>query len=486
MDRDRWVPVGHELRDGSLVGRLVHAGPDWQIFRVDRARSLLIANLKLAERWVRDGLVTDAMLEDLAVGGDRYKAIESGPDHRLEPVGGRPSPQSKSDALSFAISLAESRKVDAESPLHDAIHVERFSRLLPTWSVSEALSDQEVLGRWLTGGVIMPATSLRRLCAILSWLEPSDVLKVVEAAGFGTKGVRANADRLQAEAAATEHRSVPVPDRETGSQEERDEGGKGDSPGFRLAGRPALEAFFNEHVVDIIRNADRYRTLGIEFPASFVLYGPPGCGKSFAIERLVEHLDWPIFLVESSTVGSPYIHETSRKVAGIFEDAMKASPSMIVIEEMESFLSDRTLGESAGTHRVEEVGEFLRRIPEAGRNKVLVVGTTNRIEMLDAAILRRGRFDHVIEVGMPSGEEVGELLESLLGKVPVEEGLELATVRDALTERALSDTGFVVREAARLAARSGKSAVDSESLRAALASLPVQEAEKRPIGFVHH
>ena len=485
MNRDRWVPVGHELRNGSLVGRLVHAGPDWQIFRVDRDRSLLIASLALAERWVREGLVADVMFEELAVGGDQYKAIESGPYHRLEPAGGRLSPQSKSDALSFALSLAESRKVDSESPLHDAIHVERFSRLLPTWSVSEALSDQEVLGRWLTGGVIMPATSLRRLCAILSWLEPSDVLEVVEAAGFGGEGLRATAERLQTEAVSRD-RSTPMPETDSGTHEEGDEGVGSDAPIFRLAGRPALEAFFNEHVIDIIRNADRYRALGIEFPASIVLHGPPGCGKSFAIERLVEHLDWPIFVVESSTVGSPYIHETSRKVAGVFEDAMKASPSMIVIEEMESFLSDRTLGESAGTHRAEEVGEFLRRIPEAGRNKVLVVGTTNRIEMLDAAILRRGRFDHIIEVGMPSAEEVGELLGSLLGKVPVEDGLELETVREALTGQALSDTSFVVREAARLAARSGKRAVDSESLRAALASLPAQEPEKRPIGFVHH
>lgn len=485
MDGDRWVPVGHELRDGSLVGRLVHAGGDWQIFRVDRDKALLIARLKLAERWVREGLVADAMLDEITVGGDRYKAIESGPDHRLEPVGGRPSPKSKSDALSFALSLAESRRVDAESPLHDAIHVERFSRLLPTWTVSESLSDQEVLGRWLTGGVIMPATSLRRLCAILSWLEPSDVVEVVEAAGFDGQGLRASAGRVRTQAPA-QPRSVQAADMERGTGEERDEDARSASPVFRLAGRPALEAFFNEHVIDIVRNADRYRALGIEFPASFVLHGPPGCGKSFAIERLVEHLDWPIFVVESSTVGSPYIHETSRKVAGIFEDAMKASPSMIVIKEMESFLTDRTLGESAGTHRVEEVGEFLRRIPETGKNKVLVVGTTNRIEMLDAAILRRGRFDHVIEVGMPSAEEVGELLESLLRKVPVDEGLELETVREALTGRALSDTGFVVREAARLAARSGKTAVDSESLRAALSSLPAQGPEKRPIGFVHH
>ena len=222
-----------------------------------------------------------------------------------------------------------------------------------------------------------------------------------------------------------------------------------------MSGRPILEAFFNEHVIDIIENTERYKALGIDFPTAIVLHGPPGCGKTFAVERLVEYLDWPIFYVDSNSVGSPYIHETSRKVSEVFDKAMDAAPSMIVIDEMESYLSDRQIHESTGLHHVEEVAEFLRRIPEANKRHVLVIGMTNRLEMIDSAILRRGRFDHVVEVGMPSAPEVSDLVDSLLARVPVEGEIDNDEVVKSLTGRALSDTAFVVREAARLAARAG-------------------------------
>ncbi|MBV5300638.1 MAG: AAA family ATPase [Methylococcales bacterium] len=120
------------------------------------------------------------------------------------------------------------------------------------------------------------------------------------------------------------------------------------------------------------------------------------CGKTFAVERLVDFLGWACFQIDASSVASPYIHETSKKVADVFDQAMNNAPSVLVIDEMEAFLADREMG--SGHHRVEEVAEFLRRIPEATKNQVLIIGMTNRIEMIDPAILRRGRFDHIIKV----------------------------------------------------------------------------------------
>ena len=110
---------------------------------------------------------------------------------------------------------------------------------------------------------------------------------------------------------------------------------------------------------------------------------------------------------------------------------------------------------------------------------------TNLIEMVDPAILRRGRFDHVLEVAMPSRLEVASLLTSLLSKLPTSVTLDVTPALDALTGRALSDSAFVLREASRLAAKAGKSQLDQESLEAALASLPKDKEKKgRRIGFV--
>ena len=167
---------------------------------------------------------------------------------------------------------------------------------------------------------------------------------------------------------------------------------------------------------------DSYKALGIDFPAAVVLHGPPGCGKTFAVERLVDFLGWPSFQIDASSVASPYIHETSKKVAEVFDKAMQNSPSVLVIDEMEAFLADREMG--SGHHRVEEVAEFLRRIPEATKNDVLIIAMTNRVDMIDPAILRRGRFDHVINVDFASEGEVLSLLEKLLTTLPKEDDVD--------------------------------------------------------------
>ena len=112
---------------------------------------------------------------------------------------------------------------------------------------------------------------------------------------------------------------------------------------------------------------------------------------------------------------------------------------------------------------------------------------TNRLELIDPAILRRGRFDHLVKVDFPSEPEVAALLEHLLSTIPKAGDIEVAPVARALAGRPLSDVNHVVREGARIAARSGKRELDQSSLLAALESTPAREregAERRRIGFI--
>lgn len=94
----------------------------------------------------------------------------------------------------------------------------------------------------------------------------------------------------------------------------------------------------------IVADEERYAAMGIGFPGGIILEGPTGCGKTYAVERLAEHLGWPSFSIEASSVASPYIHETSRKVAEIFSEAMKAAPAVVIIDEMDAFLASRDSG----------------------------------------------------------------------------------------------------------------------------------------------
>jgi cell division protease FtsH len=459
-----------------------HEGKGWQIAETSGEGRALLVDASLAERWIKCGLVAVEQFAEVRFGERRLFCFASGPSQILCPVADGPAPEDKVEAIAFAQALRATRAIEADAPLQDAIYVERMTRLLPTYAITARVDDDVVLGYWLTGGAPVSVNSFRRLKQAMSWLGASHLKDVVEAGGFTVselvmpakpapqKGDDAQQVEHHAEAGhAAVAGSEPLPQAE-----------------FSLPGRPALEAFFNEHVVDIVRNRDRYQALGIGFPAPVVLHGPPGCGKTFAVERLVDFLGWPSFQIDASSVASPYIHDTSKKVSEIFEKAIEASPSVLVIDEMEAFLADREMG--SGHHRVEEVAEFLRRIPEASKNGVLIVAMTNRVEMIDPAILRRGRFDHIIGVGFASEVEILSLLESLVANIPRADDVDLAPLTKALAGRPLSDIAFVVREGSRLAARSGSDRLTQAFLLAALQSTPAREREggnvPRRIGFV--
>jgi hypothetical protein len=443
--------------------------------------------LDLVAKWVDTGLIEDGALREFSFGSEIYREVSCGASQLLAPLTDCRSPEDKNEALAFAMAMKATRDIDPESPLQDALYVEKFSRLLPTYGITSRTDDDIVLGYWLTGGARVSAKSFRRLRQMLTWMEVKHLRDVVLSAGFEVSEVMPldeprlstiqtnGAENLDKEGNADQEVQA-VPQRAPGSP----------AKPFQLPGRPELEEFFNEHVVDIIHNKERYMALGVGFPSAVVLHGPPGCGKTFAVEQLVEYLGWPSFQIDASSVASPFIHETSKKISDMFDKAMQNAPSVLVIDEMEAFLADRESGGSSSHHRVEEVAEFLRRIPEAAKNEVLIVAMTNRVEMIDSAIMRRGRFDHVLKVDYASADEVLSLLEKLLAALPKDDSVNAAPLAKKLAGRPLSDVAFVVREGSRLAARSGKDKLGQEYLLSALEDTPprTDDGSSRHIGFV--
>ncbi len=481
MALDAWLPIGFNLPSGAKARIALFEGADWQIYETQGGGRALVVHDALAVRWQDARLISEGTFDAFQFGDRRFRAISCGQSQSLLPVGEAKSPDNKAEALAFAQALKATRDIDSESALQDALYVEKITRLLPTYSITCRTGDDVVLGYWLTGGVSIPATSFRRLRQSMSWIGAGHLKDVVQAAGFDVT-----------EVIALERTPAKSENREAMPTENRGEEGKRTAPEshkfFELAGRPELAGFFNEHIVDIILHRDRYKALGIEFPSAVILHGPPGCGKTFAVEKLVDFLGWPSFQIDASSVASPYIHETSKKVAQVFEKAMENAPSVLVIDEMEAFLADREMGAGSSHHRVEEVAEFLRRIPEAVKNEVLIIAMTNRMDMIDPAIQRRGRFDHVIHVDFASEVEVLSLLDQLLASLPKEPDVDPKPLAKELAGRPLSDVNFVVREGARLAARAGKDRLDQANLLLALHATPAREREggktKRRIGFV--
>ena len=468
MPLDSWLPIGFKTPTGEQTGRAICEGPDWQIYEAKNGGHILAAKESLAQKWILSGLLDEGSLNSFHFGGKKFFELYSSALHTLIPISQYTSPANKNEALALAYALRTSREKDSGCSLHDAIYIERLTRLIPTYSLSPAIPDDIVLGTWLTGGVPVSVKSFRRLRSLVGWMDATHLQDVLQKAGFEV------------------HEKVLGDEKSNKAglrvQEQQSEQQKW----FVLTGRPELERFINEHVIDIIENEDRYKALGVDFPSAIVLHGPPGCGKTYAIERMVDYLGWPSFQIEASSVGSPYIHETSKKIAEMFDKAIQNAPSVLIIDEMEAFLADRQIGSGSSHHRVEEMAEFLRRIPDAIKNHVLIVAMTNRIEMIDSAILPRGRFDHVVKVDMASEEEICALLKKLISELPHTDDVDVIPLAKSFAGRPLSDVTFMVREGARLAARAGMDAIDQSSLLNALKNTLAQSEERSPsrkIGF---
>ena len=167
---DAWLPIGHPLPGGHSCGRPLFAGPDWQIVELAGRGRALVARAALAERWIASRLLYKEQLSALEFGEEHYRALASEFHYVLAPAVEADSPKSKSEALAFAVALKATRAIDNASPLQDAIFAEAISRLLPTYAVADGADDAIMLGRWLTGGANIPATSVRPLQTLMSWL----------------------------------------------------------------------------------------------------------------------------------------------------------------------------------------------------------------------------------------------------------------------------------------------------------------------------
>jgi cell division protease FtsH len=240
---------------------------------------------------------------------------------------------------------------------------------------------------------------------------------------------------------------------------------------FSLPGRPKLEKFFREYVLEPSADRERYAALGVKRPNGILLYGPPGSGKSHAVGKLKAALGWPIFEINLGEMGSMFIHQTSVNLRTIFNEAKRKAPSIIVLEEVDALAGSRAGAHAGQSYKVEEVTELLRLVESASDNNILVIATTNRRDSLDAAILRKGRFDHAIEVGYPSREEARAAVEAMLRDRPHRETPNLGRLAEKLANRPMSDIGWVIDEAARLAARGKKDAIDEIDLFSALEAL---------------
>ncbi|PAF49314.1 hypothetical protein BKH43_06955 [Helicobacter sp. 13S00401-1] len=187
-----------------------------------------------------------------------------------------------------------------------------------------------------------------------------------------------------------------------------------DSGFASVAGMDKLKEELRKHVINVLKNKKNGERFKVSLPNGILLYGPPGCGKTFIARKLAEELGYAFIEVRHSDIASPYIHGGVGNIAAIFASARKNAPCVIFIDEIDGLGQERGKLSVDSSYKQEEINELLSHINGIGKEDILVIGATNELDKLDKALQRSGRFDIKIEVGPPDLKARMKLFEMYL------------------------------------------------------------------------
>ncbi|MFY8189149.1 MAG: AAA family ATPase [Flavobacterium sp.] len=217
-----------------------------------------------------------------------------------------------------------------------------------------------------------------------------------------------------------------------------------------IAGMQELKNTIQLDVIDALNEKEKYAEYGLTIPNGMLLYGPPGCGKTFFAEKMAEEIGFNFYQIKPSDIQSKFVNASQENIKNLFDEARQNAPSIIFIDELDALVPNRD-NSSVNHMNTSAVNEFLAQMNNCGDDGVFIVGATNRPNAIDPAILRSGRLDKHIYLPPPDFEARKLMFELYLKKRPTEIGLNYDELSKLTENYVSSDIKFLSDEASRKA-----------------------------------
>lgn len=234
-------------------------------------------------------------------------------------------------------------------------------------------------------------------------------------------------------------------------------------------------------VVDFLKSSQKYKDMGARIPKGVLLVGPPGCGKTLLSRAVAGEASVPFFSIAGSEFMEMLVGVGAARVRDMFAQAKKAAPAIIFIDEIESIGRMRGLGLTGGhDEREQTLNQILVEMDGFTQNDhVIVIGASNRPDLLDPALIRPGRFDRRVVLNMPDLAERRAIIEIHMKGKPFTKEVDIERLARRTVGFSGADLSNMLNEAAILAAREGKKAIEPKDLEEAATKVKLGPQRKR-------